>query len=160
MAELLSEEMKGVVRAFPGSYMTAVQDGHVPQITRVVGLEVEDSETILAMVQTPISGTFLECLETNPRAALVGVVVTSYLTFQFKGDVIAHWPATEADQATVAEYVAGFCELVAAVGLDPERYGPAFSEGPYTTLRLRVDEVFDQTPRIGAGNRVASREES
>ena len=156
--ELITPERRDVLESYPGSYMAAVRAGNIPEMTRVVGIRVEDEETIRAIIQTPISGPFMSCFEHSPRAALVGVKVRTYDTFQFKGDVIECGPATSDDDATVEDFVREFCALVAQVGLVPERYGPAFSQGPYSFVRLRVDEVFDQTPRVGAGNRVASRE--
>lgn len=156
--DVLSASMIDVVQSYPGSYITAVKDGHIPVLTRVVGLRVDDPESVTVAIQTPISDEFLACVAQNPRVALVGVKVTTYLTFQFKGNVVATWEATEEDCALIQDYVDGFSALVAHVGLDPVRYGPAFSEGPWTCLRMQIDQVFDQTPRVGAGNLIKSRE--
>lgn len=157
---LLSEDMVDVVSTFPGSYITAVQGDATPILTRVVGLEVEDRDTVVVAVQTPISGEFLACLDSNPTVALVGVKLTTFLTFQFKGEILGRWDATDEDKPKIQEYIDGFSALVAHVGLDPTRYGPAFSKGPWTCLRMRINEVFDQTPRVGAGNRIKQREDA
>lgn len=154
---ILSAEMREVLRTFPGAYIAAVGDNCCPLITRVVGVEAVDEDRILAYVPQWYSERLLEAAETRPSAALVGVQVTTYRTFQFKGDIVDIRPATEADLAYVASYVDGFGQHLEHVGIDSSRYNPVYASPPIVRVTLRVDSVFDQTPRVGAGNLVKER---
>ena len=154
---ILSDDMKEVLQTFPGSYVSTVGDDLVPQITRVVGLKVADGDHVLVYIPQWYSEQFLEAIAKRPSIALVGVQVTTYRTFQFKGDVIDTYPSTDDDVSSIEAYVDGFGQLIAHVGLDSIRYNSVYASPPLTTLKLRVDQVFDQTPRVGAGNLVKER---
>ena len=157
--DILSPQTMEVIHSYPGSYATAMFEPNTPALTRIVGLKVLDPATVRFMTPTSISGEFIEALNTTPRAAIVGVNVTNYMTFQFKGEVTAVRDANDADLEVIADYREQFCALVAHVGIDPVRYGPSFSSPPYTTFDLKVTDVFDQTPRVGAGERIAGGEQ-
>ena len=158
MSTLISPEMADVLATKPGCYVAAAGEGATPQVGRVIGLELEDNQTLRLVVGTQSAANVLSCLDHSPRLAFVGAKLATLLTFQFKGDVIEQGPATESDVALVEDYAKVFGAMVAHVGLDPDRFCTWMTETNFTFLRLRVDEIFDQTPRVGAGNRVASRE--
>jgi hypothetical protein len=157
---LISPEMADVIATAPGCYVAAVGEGLVPQCGRVVGVEQEDAQTLRLVVGTESSANVLDCLAHSRQASFVGAKLATLLTFQFKGEIIEQGEATESDVALVHEYAKVFGALVAHVGLDSERFCTWMSETRFTFLRLRVNEVFDQTPRVGAGNRVAQREQA
>lgn len=157
---LLTDEMVEVLKTFPGTYASAVSANNRPVLARVIGLGVEDASKDLVRVHlseqtgAPLLATLAAC----PRMALVGVQVTSYRTFQFKGDAVATRPASAEDVSEIEDYVQGFGEFAAHVGIDPTRYSPTYTERPWTTVLLRVDKIYDQTPKPGAGALVSERE--
>lgn len=160
MTGLISPEMADVLATHPGCYLAGVSEGNVPEVARVVGLKLEDDDTLRMVVGTRSSANVLACLDHSKRLAFVGAKLATFRTFQFKGEAIEHGPATDEDIALVHTYAEAFSAMVAYVGLDSERFCTWMSETDFTYLRMRVDDIFDQTPRVGAGNQVASREDS
>ena len=154
---MLTPEMQDVLQTFPGSYISAVGANNVPVITRVVGLSVEDGDHVRVHIPRWYSDAFLATIASRPQVAIVGVQVMTYRTFQFKGEVLDHGAPEDADQQTIASYVEGFGNFVSQVGIDAERYNAVYASAPFHTLRVRVDQVFDQTPRVGAGNLIKER---
>jgi len=155
---MLSPDIQEVLQDCPGSYASAVGDDNAPVIARVCGLTVEDADHVRVHIPQWYSKAFLAALQDRPAMAVVGVQVTTYRTFQLKGEALEDFPSTDADVAAVESYVAGFGALIEHVGLDSKRYNPIYAAPPYHTVRLRVDQVFDQTPRVGAGNLVKERD--
>jgi hypothetical protein len=158
---LITPELEAHLEGLPGMYATTASPDRVPEVTRVLSARAEPGNDVLRVVVAGDSSTrFLECARAHPRAALVGVVVSTYRTYQFKGRVVGVEDATPEDVAAVDAYTAGFGELVKHVGIDPVRYLPTIAVPPYVVLRLGVDAIFDQTPRVGAGALVSRTEEA
>lgn len=153
--KVMTEQLELHLQQTPGLYAGSVDDKLRPETTRVLLAVAEPgTDVIRFVVANPFSQRFLACVASQPRVALVATIVHNYAALQFKGRVLETLPATEADLAGVEAYAARFGELVAHVGIDPAQYLPTWVQGPYTTVRLEVESVFDQTPKLGAGARV------
>ncbi len=149
---VLTAAMAAHFEGFPGLYAASVGEANVPEVTKVVAAHVEPGTDVVRFVVARRFGQrFVEAVARHPRATLVAAKVMDYTTFQFKGRVLESFAATPDDEALAAAHADGFCALVAAIGVDVTRFRPSFTGGPYTTVRLEVDAVFDQTPRVGAG---------
>ena len=158
---LITPELEAHLEGLPGMYATTASPRCVPEVTRVLSARVEAGcDVIRVVVATAFSERFLEFARAHARASLVAVVVSTYRTYQFKGRVVGLEDATPDDVAAVDAYAKGFGELVKHVGIDPVRYLPTIAAPPYTVLRLEVDAIFDQTPRVGAGALVSRAEET
>ena len=143
----------------PGMYASAVDVDKVAETTRVLaGWADPDHNTVSFVVSDPYSKQFLANAGVGRRASLVAVTLGDLVAFQYKGNIIKAQSADEFALKQVEAYVARFCELVTHVGIDPVRYPVGFVSGPYTTITLEVDAVFDQTPRVGAGAVISQKE--
>ena len=160
MANLvLNEALQSHFDGAPSIYASAVRADGQPLVTRVLGAWPNPGEDRLTFcVSAPYSTDFLAGCAAGARMSVVVVQVATYLTFQFKGAVIS---ATLADAAAVAqteERLARFGALVAHVGIDASRYHQTYTAGPFMRIEMSVESVFDQTPRLGAGNLVRAAE--
>ena len=148
---LLKENYAEHFKKAPGMY-AACCAGSVPETTRVVAAwATVDAGLVHFVVSDPYSVRFLENVRVAQRASLVAVTLGDFEAYQYKGEIVQCAPADAAALAAVDQYVEDFCALVAHVGIDPLRYPVGFVSGPYTTVTLKVDVIFDQTPRVGAG---------
>ena len=110
------------------------------------------------MVADPYSQVFLERSAVGQRTSLVAVSLGDLVAYQYKGDIVEVAAADEEALAHVDRYVKKFCELVTHVGIDPDRYPVGFVSGPYSVISMNVDVIFDQTPRVGAGQKIDTKE--
>lgn len=148
---LLKESYAEHFKKAPGMY-AACCAGSVPETTRVVAAWAEvDAGLIHFVVSDPYSVRFLENAKVPQRISLVAVTLGDFEAYQYKGEIVRCAPADAAALAEVERYVEAFCALVVHVGIDPLRYPVGFVDGPYTTITMKADVIFDQTPRVGAG---------
>jgi len=155
MSDVITPDLVRHLEQNPGMYASAVDVGARPEIARVVYAAVEPGANIVRLVvAADTSVAFRACLAAGSRVALVAASVHNYVTFQFKGRVVDVGDATPDDIVGVEAYQTAFAALVARVGIDSRRYVVSCFTPPYTTVRVDVDAVFDQTPRMGAGEPV------
>jgi len=95
-------------------------------------------------------------LRENDRIAAVVGDVTNFKALQFKGRLLNHSPATSDEQALVGATLLRLLPVLA------QFFGPGMAEGwsryivePALRLRIQMSEIYDQTPRSGAGQRIS-----
>lgn len=140
----------------PGMYAALAGPDLRPETARVLYAAAEPgSDVVRFLISAAGSDRFLADAKPAGRACLVAAALADYETLQFKGSLLEVRDADADELAGLKRYLDAFCGLVAHVGIDPDRYRAHLDVGPYKTLRIAVDAVFDQTPREGAGSLVS-----
>lgn len=128
--------------------------GLAPGGARVWAVSVDEDRThITAFVPREAAGRILPDLEENGRAALVFGRPTDDRACQIKGAFAGARPAAPREKALVLRQVERFCADLDAIGM-PAAVSAAWKTWPCTAIRIRVAEVFNQTPGPGAGERI------
>jgi hypothetical protein len=141
----------------PGMYAAVADGTHHPETTRVLTATAEEgTDVVRFLVSRAASDRFLAAAAAGNRACIVAASLADYETLQYKGDLVEVRDANDDEVAALHRSVDAFCALVGHVGIDPTRYRAHLEVAPFATLRLRVDSVFDQTPRVGAGELVST----
>lgn len=140
----------------PGMYAAVADESRHPETTRVLfALAEPGTEIVRFLVSAASAERFLAKATVGRRACLVACALATYETLQYKGDVVEVRPSGEDELEGLRRSIDAFCGLVARVGIDSARYRAHLEVAPFVTIRLKVDSVFDQTPRVGAGSLVS-----
>ena len=122
-----------------------------PECVRAVGVRVEAGGAELTVFVPAATGTrTVANLRENGRIAVFLGRATDHASLQVKGTVLAVAEATPGDRAAVDRYRAALAEQLGPVGVPP-RWILRMSHWPAHAVRLRVEQVFRQTPGPGAG---------
>lgn len=149
---VLTPELRAHLAGAPGLYAASVSPTRVPEVVRVIAAhDVPGTDDVCFVVDAAASGAFLANLPSGGRAALVAAQIPSHLTVQYKGSVLSVDAASPESAAEAEAYVVAFSALVGQMGFDPARFEGALRGSDLRVVRMRVDSVFDQTPRVGAG---------
>ena len=152
---ILTEELAAHLRDDPSIYIASASAEREPALTRaVLARPLDARDAIDVFVAASASEGLVRTVTPGRRAAIVAARVHDYRTYQYKGAVESVSPATADEVAIVEDAIARFGTVVAQVGIDAARYCATLSTPPYVRIRIEVDGVFDQTPRIGAGAQV------
>jgi hypothetical protein len=156
----------------PGKILTFLQDrgavaaggtrdaNLIPRIQLVSGWEVEsDRLTIRCSIPEVDIDNLISSLEDNGQLALTIEQIGSHETYQFKGNYIGSTPPNSTDLAAHQRIKNRFAQLVSQTFGLPEDLGLAYTPRPSVVVRLRVREIFLQTPGPGAGQRLYPPEE-
>ena len=143
----------------PSMYTSCANETHHPETTRVLaGWGDIEANTLSFAVATEVSERFLSYAQPGKRVSLVSVTLSNYLTYQYKGTILSVKPSSDEELKTINTYVDTFCHLVSYVGHDSNRYRVGFEGKSYSTITFELDSVFDQTPRVGAGALLSSKQ--
>ena len=129
----------------------------VPRVHYLSGWRVEENREIVEfLVASGFTEGLAESLADNARLALTAEVIGPHETYQFKGTCAGTRPANDGDQAILMACRQRFLDAV-------RKYYPGqFQDAdvlarfspPAVAVRLRVEEVYIQTPGPAAGKRL------
>lgn len=140
----------------PGMYAAVADEGRHPETTRVLfALAEPGTDIVRFFISESSSERFLKQAAVGRRGCIVAAALADYETLQYKGTIVEIRPAGEDELEGLRRSIDAFCALVGHVGIDPARYRAHLEVAPFVTVRIAVDGVFDQTPRVGAGSLVS-----
>jgi hypothetical protein len=156
----IGDELKILLEG-PVSVLVGTRDSRlVPEITRAWGPRVsEDRQRISLCVPAATSRKTLDNLEANGEIAVTFSLPTNYRTFQLKACRAMAAEPDATDLETVERHRDAFSTVNERLG-QPRRAIEAFWQSEIETSAALVkicfapEEVFDQTPRPGAGKKL------
>src|SRR5262245_11808580 len=95
----------------------------------------------------------LRNLTVHPEIAIVLDQPTSHRACQVKGTFLSSRPARPEERAEIDRQVGHFRADLGGIGL-PEGMTAGWVLWPATVLRVRVTDVFEQTPGPGTGGKL------
>jgi hypothetical protein len=129
----------------------------MPDAVRLMGAHAEpDSDHLILYVPVPLGKDFVNNLSAGGKLAFLFAIVHDNTSFQFKGTCVSYWPSTETEVESQRTYVKAFCRELQQQGLDPERFFFMYFRQPGITVRMRVEEIYEQTPKAGTGGKITA----
>jgi hypothetical protein len=95
----------------------------------------------------------IQNLGTTKRLAVAATHVIDHCATQLKGATSDARLACEDEAAFVRERLEAFADMLDAVGV-PKRLTRSLSHWPAFAIKMRVEQVFEQTPGPNAGSRL------
>ncbi len=129
----------------------------VPSCTRVAAIRcAAGSDRVTVWVATPSSGRLIADVRATSAIAIVSLEPISHRTLQIKGRATSVRDAGDEERAMIEAQIGAYFRSLEPIGL-PMRLTDRFVRWPATAIDLIVDDVFDQTPGPGAGERAEAR---
>lgn len=126
-----------------------------PSGARCLALAVEaDGAHVVVYMAAVAAARVLPDLASNGQAALSFARPVDERACQVKGVFVDARDASEAERERIASQWAAFGANLAEIGIPPARFA-AWPTWPCVAVRLRVTELFEQTPRPGTGGPLA-----
>ena len=123
-----------------------------PEYQRVLGGYVDDNDQFHFFFDIPTGRITIRNLEENQEVAFVGCSNT-FESYQLKGKALTWYETTEDELQIMRSYMLKFNEAMSSFGLGAEA-----SDYPHTkmmTLTMEVHEMFEQTPKVGTGEKIS-----
>jgi len=125
----------------------------VPETTRLMGVVLDaDGESLTVFLPDATGKRALANLKDNGHVAITCSHPANHLSFQLKGEVTSIRRAKGRERGVVDRYRADLAHRLGEVGVSLE-VSSRLSGWPAHAVRVRVREVFEQTPGPGAGER-------
>jgi hypothetical protein len=153
---ILSNQLKEHLKGPKSIYVGSRDKDFNCDILRGLGAGAAGHDTVKVYVAEKTAGKMLENMRTNK---LVNLSVTQIFTsesYQFKGRFLSAKSVNEDEAKAVLEYINQFEEAVSSFGLKPGLIADNLSYNPALAIEFVVDQVFDQTPKIGTGQKLST----
>lgn len=123
-----------------------------PTSTRGFGCKIEeDLQTLRLSVLQSQAERFLKALETGDRVAINFGHVVDFRSVQVKGSRLEVRAADAAEKLAAKTYLDELRKMMTRVGVSEDASRGIFHSGSVVIVRVRADELYDQTPGPGAG---------
>lgn len=127
----------------------------VPDVVRLMGVRVEpDRRHVVGYVSQADGAALIDNLHATPQLTLLTALVHTYESYQFKGVYAGQWACSAEEVAYQRTYVEGFARAAIPYNLPTEKIAQAFFRQPALAVRMRIEEIYEQTPRQGTGGRL------
>lgn len=151
---MISEELASFVSSGVSINIATRNSALAPDGTRVWAVDVEDDrEHLVAYLHEGGSGPILRNLEDNGLVALAFSRPSDHRSCQLKGVFVEARPCRPEERAKVERQADGFLRELEALGI-PRVLTARWAVWPCLAIRIRVTDLFHQTPGPGAGERL------
>lgn len=149
---ILSEKLKAYIEGGHGMGMGTRDASMKPEYQRVLGASVVDENHIKFFFDGKTAGRVMQNMEQNQMVSIVMCSFT-FESYQFKGKSIRWAEATPSELQQVDEYLKRFMENMRGFGLAVD-FVYNYPHSLMMALLMEVTDVFEQTPKIGTGQKV------
>jgi hypothetical protein len=152
LSNTLKEHLKGPKGAFVG---TRDKDLNC-DLLRALSVSASGHDTIKFFLAEKTAAKTLDNLRSNKIVSLSVTDVFTLESFQFKGRLLSVRPASEEEETSILEFVKQFEEAIAKLGYRPGLVIDNLEYHPALAFEFIVDQIFDQTPKVGAGKQLSA----
>ena len=150
---MLTPELKQFIEGPQGMSMGTRDANLVPEYTRVLGAQVTDSGTLKFFVAKVSADRALSNVDDNGQVAITFANPPTFECYQIKGKAVNYRDSTTDEQNYVDHYMAIFDSEVQSIGVSAGAIN-IWPSKPMISIEIEVQAIFDQTPKIGAGNQI------
>jgi len=134
---------------------TVCSDG-APHVSRGWGITVISVDPAEIRLLLDVDDTLAAAnLAANGRVAVTGGDIRTLHSIQFKGEATSVEAATDDDRRRAARYADDFFGNVHTVDGTPLELLHGLEPPDFTACRVRIAELYDQSPGPGAGTRLS-----
>ena len=154
MALELNDFVKEVLDAPCYGFIGTINASNQPVMTRFFGFKYDDPLTTLTLYAFKKDAQrVVDLLSDGVKLAATTSNAMDYKTVQFKGTYQRHYDVPAEEKSYVRECNAKQAKIIEMFGISKEIWAN-WSFEPSTAISINVDEIFDQTPKVGAGNKI------
>ena len=154
MAIELNDLITDVLTCPAFGFIGTVNSNNQPVITRYFGFKYDDPLTTLTVYTFKKDAQrVVDLLSPGSKLTIPATNTMNFNTCQFKGTYNNHYDTPEEELRYARETNVKQAEIMKAFGV-PEEAFASWKFEPSLAIVMNVEEVFDQTPRVNAGNKI------
>ncbi len=154
MAIQLNDLVREVLDAPSFGFVCTINESKQPVMTRVFGYKFDDPLTILTIYTYKKDA--LQVVDQLHDGSNITATISSaadFKTVQFKGTYNQHADASNQELDIIRAHTARQAEILKMMGIPNEVFA-SWKYEPAVGISINVKELFDQTPKINAGNKI------
>ena len=127
--------------------------GLKPEYHRALGARFVDDQHIQIFFDKESSGRTIRNINETQLVSVVLCSLENYESYQFKGKSKGIRESNSEELRQVEDYLRDINVLANKIGF-PDQAMSNFPHSSMMTLLMEVEEIFEQTPKVGAGKKV------
>ncbi len=149
----INEELKKFIQGINGMGLGTRDKDLTPSYNRVLAAKVSGNNTIKITIAKQTAAQAIKNLGENKMVSLVMANILNFECYQFKGSYISYHDSASEEKVDVENYFNKFNEVLIKIGV---QNGIVYnwSHDPTVTIEFEVEQIFEQTPKIGTGNQI------
>jgi hypothetical protein len=153
----LSDNLISCVESTAASIWVCNTNEHLEtDIVRVLGVQVDaDRQHLTVYIPVGYGAGVINNLSVTDKITFLTAIIFTYESYQVKGRYISHREMAEEEIAYQKVYMDEFTDALAKQGLSKEKGYKAYFQQPCIAMRIEVEEVYEQTPKNGTGEKLA-----
>jgi len=155
MSILLSNQLKEFINETRAMGIGTRDAEFTPTFARVMGTKLLDDSIIKILIAKQTSELTLKNLEDNKMIAFVVVNPLGFECYQFKGNYLRSYEASDEDRTLVENWLKDFDDIMVKYGLEVQ-ISYNLLHDPIVVIEFEIDQIFEQTPKIGTGNPITA----
>ena len=153
MPSIITPKLKSFIEGPQGMALGTRDNNLKPEYCRVLGASVMENDIVKIFVAKLTSDQSIKNIDDNKLVCITLCNIFSYECYQFKRNCVHYEDSDNEDQSRVEKYMTDFNERAVKIGTkDGVVY--KWPTKPCMTIEMKVEELYDQTPKIGAGNKI------
>ena len=154
MAIELNDFVKEILAAPCFGFVTTINESNQPVMTRFFGFKHDDPLTTLTVYTFKKDAQhFINHLSDETKISVTISDGENLNTIQFKGSYQGHYIAPEEEMHYARDCNIKQAEIMLTFGI-PAGVFANWKYEPSMAIVMQVDEIFDQTPKVNAGNKI------
>lgn len=154
MAIILNDFVKEVLTSPCYGFVVTINESNQPVMTRFFGFKYDDPlETLTVYTFKKDAQRVIDELSDSAKLAATVSNAMDFKTIQFKGTYQRHYDVADEEMNYARECNAKQVEIMAMFGISKEVFASWHFE-PSVAISINVEEIFDQTPKVNAGNKI------
>ncbi len=155
MPTLITPELRSFIEEPQGMSMGTRNANLKPEYCRLLGTYVVENDIIRMFIAKSTAERTIANIEENKLFSINLASPLTYESYQFKGICLKFGDCDDEDYANIDNYMTGFNDCLIKVGVkDGIVY--KWPTRPSIAIEMKVEEIFDQTPKVGAGNKIST----
>ena len=154
MAIELNDFVKEILAAPCFGFVATINESNQPVMTRFFGFKHDDPLTTLTVYTFKKDAQhFVNHLSDETKISVATTNAQNYNTAQFKGTLQRYYDVPDEEMNYARESNAKQVEIMEMFGISKEIFANWNFE-PSVAISINVEEIFDQTPKVNAGNKI------
>jgi len=154
MAIELNDLTRDVLESPSFGFIGTLNDSGRPIMTRFFGFKNDDPLTTLTVYTFKKDAErVIQHLSSSSKMTATSSKATDFKTVQFKGTYLRHYDVLEDEMVYARKCNEKQAEIMSMFGI-PKEVFTNWNFDPAIAIEMKVDTLFDQTPRANTGNKI------
>lgn len=138
-------------------YLASLKNDKLCDVSRTSGVYVQDKEFLKIVYMPSLSPNLLPNLLINPQLTVTAVSAYSFECYQFKGNFVSKEKLSADDIILKDKYLKGMVGVIQEMGFSLEKIlNEKYVGIEVDAILMKVEELYDQTPKVGAGEKISN----